>query len=209
MSEAQHDLGQVNVFKAEAIGSPGKRTFRLLVDASKGGACLWIEKEQLYNLSVSIERMLNATPSDRGSILAESDFESDEDYQALEIKIGRLGVGYEQESDQFVFLVHDVDSIKEILEEAAEASEERPDDESTGENLGADALVEEALSSIEPTVSFQANRSVLSEMCQQAQEVCMGGGRPLCPLCNQLVDPQGHVCPRTNGHHPKPAQELG
>ena len=70
-----------------------------------------------------------------------------------------------------------------------------------------DAFLEEALSGIEPTVSFQANRSVLSDMCQQAQEVCMGG-RPLCPLCNQLVDPQGHVCPRTNGHHPKTAQEL-
>ncbi len=207
MSEAQHDLGKVNVFKAEAIGSPGKRTFRLLVDGSKGGACLWIEKEQLYNLAVSIERMLNTTPSDPGPILAESEFESDEDYQTLEIKIGRLGVGYDQEGDQFIFLVHDVDSIKETLETAAEVSEERSDDDGTGENPGADAFLEEALSGIEPTVSFQANRSVLSDMCQQAQEVCMGG-RPLCPLCNQLVDPQGHVCPRTNGHHPKTAQEL-
>ena len=36
MSEAKHDIGQVKVFQAESIGVPGKRTFRLLVDASKG-----------------------------------------------------------------------------------------------------------------------------------------------------------------------------
>ena len=27
-------------------------------------------------------------------------------------------------------------------------------------------------------------------------------GRPLCPLCAGALDPQGHDCPRTNGHRP-------
>ena len=27
-------------------------------------------------------------------------------------------------------------------------------------------------------------------------------GRPLCPLCAGPLDPQGHDCPRTNGHRP-------
>lgn len=27
-------------------------------------------------------------------------------------------------------------------------------------------------------------------------------GRPLCPLCGGALDPQGHDCPRTNGHRP-------
>ncbi|HVA52068.1 MAG TPA: DUF3090 family protein [Acidimicrobiales bacterium] len=27
-------------------------------------------------------------------------------------------------------------------------------------------------------------------------------GRPLCPLCSGPLDPQGHDCPRTNGHRP-------
>ncbi|HXZ82876.1 MAG TPA: DUF3090 domain-containing protein [Acidimicrobiales bacterium] len=26
-------------------------------------------------------------------------------------------------------------------------------------------------------------------------------GRPACPLCGYPLDPRGHVCPRTNGHH--------
>jgi hypothetical protein len=25
-------------------------------------------------------------------------------------------------------------------------------------------------------------------------------GRPPCPLCGYPLDPEGHACPRTNGH---------
>ncbi|MBI5949795.1 MAG: DUF3090 family protein [Chloroflexi bacterium] len=31
----------------------------------------------------------------------------------------------------------------------------------------------------------------------------VASGRPPCPLCGGPLDPQGHVCPRTNGHHAK------
>lgn len=27
-------------------------------------------------------------------------------------------------------------------------------------------------------------------------------GRPLCPLCGLPMDPDGHMCPASNGHHP-------
>jgi len=29
----------------------------------------------------------------------------------------------------------------------------------------------------------------------------VAAGRPICPLCEQPMDPDGHVCPRSNGHH--------
>ncbi|MBV9291748.1 MAG: DUF3090 family protein, partial [Frankiales bacterium] len=28
----------------------------------------------------------------------------------------------------------------------------------------------------------------------------VAAGRPPCPLCGNPLDPQGHVCPRQNGH---------
>lgn len=28
----------------------------------------------------------------------------------------------------------------------------------------------------------------------------IAGGRPICPLCESPIDPQGHVCPKANGH---------
>ena len=32
-------------------------------------------------------------------------------------------------------------------------------------------------------------------------ERAVAGGRPICPLCESPMDPGGHVCPRSNGHH--------
>ena len=29
----------------------------------------------------------------------------------------------------------------------------------------------------------------------------VAAGRPPCPLCGNPLDPEGHVCPRANGHH--------
>ena len=29
----------------------------------------------------------------------------------------------------------------------------------------------------------------------------VAGGRAICPLCSSPIDPSGHVCPRSNGHH--------
>ena len=40
-----------------------------------------------------------------------------------------------------------------------------------------------------------AQLAALALRCEQSVE----GGRPPCPLCNRPMDPQGHVCPKTNG----------
>jgi uncharacterized repeat protein (TIGR03847 family) len=39
------------------------------------------------------------------------------------------------------------------------------------------------------------------ELRAQITEV-VAAGRPPCPLCTGPMDPAGHVCVRTNGHHP-------
>jgi uncharacterized repeat protein (TIGR03847 family) len=31
----------------------------------------------------------------------------------------------------------------------------------------------------------------------------VAAGRPPCPLCGAPMNPEGHVCPRSNGHHPR------
>ena len=38
------------------------------------------------------------------------------------------------------------------------------------------------------------------ELRRQIADV-IAAGRPPCPLCGGPMDPGGHVCPRTNGHH--------
>ena len=42
------------------------------------------------------------------------------------------------------------------------------------------------------TSRWRASAGVIGEIVQ--------GGRPMCPLCHQPIDPAGHACPRQNGH---------
>ena len=50
----------------------------------------------------------------------------------------------------------------------------------------------------------------LERFSEEALRVC-AAGRPLCPLCGRAIDPDGHMCPRVNGHAPLPRDpdELG
>ncbi len=51
------------------------------------------------------------------------------------------------------------------------------------------------------------SRALLGLSREQAAAVAIAGtqlvqsGRPPCPLCGYPLDPSGHLCPRTNGHH--------
>jgi uncharacterized repeat protein (TIGR03847 family) len=50
-----------------------------------------------------------------------------------------------------------------------------------------------------PSARFALTRAQAAAFVQRAQEV-MRGGRPICPMCSGAIDPDGHACPRSNGH---------
>lgn len=52
----------------------------------------------------------------------------------------------------------------------------------------------------EVSVSMEIGFRVAYELRQQITAV-IAAGRPPCPLCGGPLDSEGHVCPRTNGHH--------
>jgi uncharacterized repeat protein (TIGR03847 family) len=49
------------------------------------------------------------------------------------------------------------------------------------------------------TMEFDYRRG--HELRREIAEV-VAAGRPPCPLCSAPMDPAGHVCARSNGHHP-------
>jgi uncharacterized repeat protein (TIGR03847 family) len=51
-------------------------------------------------------------------------------------------------------------------------------------------------------VSFEFGFNKGFELRRQITSV-VAAGRPPCPLCSAPLDPTGHVCPRSNGHHPQ------
>ena len=50
-----------------------------------------------------------------------------------------------------------------------------------------------------PSARFALTRAQAAAFVNRAQEL-MRGGRPICPMCSGPIDPDGHACPRSNGH---------
>jgi uncharacterized repeat protein (TIGR03847 family) len=51
-----------------------------------------------------------------------------------------------------------------------------------------------------PTFRCLLSRGQARVLARTIERV-VAGGRPICPLCESPMDPGGHVCPRSNGHH--------
>jgi uncharacterized repeat protein (TIGR03847 family) len=71
------------------------------------------------------------------------------------------------------------------------------DDDRDAVNL----LVEEAVAEDEvgASIGFQVSRVQLAALVARGNEL-LEEGRPPCPLCGGPMDPEGHTCPRSNGH---------
>jgi uncharacterized repeat protein (TIGR03847 family) len=61
----------------------------------------------------------------------------------------------------------------------------------------------ESESQREYALQFAATRPQMKALAERIAEVC-AAGRPTCPLCGSPMDPAGHACVRSNGHHPVP-----
>lgn len=111
MAESRHDYGPAHRIQAEAIGEPGRRTFRILVANARAAASLWFEKEDLANLGAHIEAWL-ARLSDQ-KLLVESDSpdpnESFTGEPGLDFRIARLALGYDERERVFLLLAYAAD----------------------------------------------------------------------------------------------------
>lgn len=65
--------------------------------------------------------------------------------------------------------------------------------------LQADELVDEEAGEESAHARFHLSRAQVQAFCGHAATL-VASGRPPCPICGQPLDPDGHVCPRSNGH---------
>ena len=93
--------------RAEAIGEPGERTFRILVDSGGGSAVMWLEKEQLFQLALAIQQLLTTVRDEELSPAKQS---SDLETSAqLDFKVSKLAMGYDSTKGMFVIDAHEDD----------------------------------------------------------------------------------------------------
>ena len=190
MDSAKYNFGEVEKIQTEAIGVAGKRIFRILIDCpSKAAATLWLEKEQVYGLSMAMKKMAEAKGQEgRVEQEAEADFpdigESDSapvsSGGSLEFKVSRLGLAHGPgKSHVTVFFYDERDEV---------ASEEEPSEEEFEEEpIGPAAL------------QVNLAHTQMDEFITQSLNEC-SSGRGTDALSRHAMVATGKVDPNTNGH---------
>jgi len=172
------DIDPVERFTAGAVGEPGHRVFYLQAAAGGEPAISFkLEKAQVAALAGYFAQLLAdlATP-DPGD--QPTDLDLTEPVLA-EWVVGTIGVAYDE--TRGTFLVR----LDELVEGDDDAEEDEPVDLDDDDDRGSARLV---------LTRGQAHAFVV----HSARLV--SSGRPPCPLCGRPIDPEGHLCVKTNGH---------
>jgi uncharacterized repeat protein (TIGR03847 family) len=173
MSPTDIDLHPVSHITADAIGQPGKRVFYLQGWQGERTVTLIIEKLQIQSLAIGLEQFL-AEIHEKFPDLPEAVSEYQEEQMHIHPPVDplfRVGeIGLGYDAENDLLVL----VVREIVAEGA-------DPEESG------------------VVRFWCTRSQLRAMAHWGMEVA-SRGRPLCPQCGEPVDPEGHFCPKKNGH---------
>ena len=98
-----------------------------------------------------------------------------------EWRVGNMALAYDESEDRIVIL------LEEIRAEGEDAESEADTDASAARIL----------------LRRDQARSFLLHAIAIVDE-----GRPICQLCGLPMDPAGHKCPASNGHHPHAVPEI-
>jgi uncharacterized repeat protein (TIGR03847 family) len=178
-------------FIVGTIGVPGSRTFYLQA------------RDGTRVVSVSLEKLQVAALAERlGDLLDELDRRGIEGAAERPGAVGDTGALDEPLNEAFragtLSLGWDtVDDL--VVLEARELVEDDVDEEAEGEEDDEEDFADEDAEDGPDLVRVRLTPAYAREFIARALRV-VAAGRPPCPLCGQPLDPQGHLCPRRNGH---------
>lgn len=173
MPENLNELRPVDHITTDALGPPGDRVFYILGTQRERSIVLIVQKLQLQTLAVGVEQFLA-------------------DLDAKHKELPPASASYEIDKMRLHPPVEPLFEVGQV-------------------GLGYDAaddlvalecrqlIQEEEGLHDQQVVRYWCTRSQLRAMINWALEV-IRHGRPLCPQCGQPMDPEGHLCPRKNGH---------
>jgi uncharacterized repeat protein (TIGR03847 family) len=204
-------------FVAGTIGQPGNRTFFLQARRAGQIVSVVLEKVQVAVLAERLGVLLDELEA-RGIALpteiviadtAPLDEPIDETFRAT-----TLTLGWDGDTEQILVEARAEDEDDESDEGDDEADDDTVEDDDpeiidlseveglagspAGEMLAAFEGVDddEGPDTLQVRLSVEGARAFVN----RAVEVVAAGRLP-CPLCGQPLDPQGHICPRRNGHY--------
>ena len=95
----------------EALGEPGKRSFRLVAENDGGRAIMWAEKQHLQGLAMAIHQIVSATqcadrPVGDGESVVQRGSRAPV-HTTIIMRTDRFELGVDASTDSFVLLAHD------------------------------------------------------------------------------------------------------
>jgi uncharacterized repeat protein (TIGR03847 family) len=201
-------------FVTGTVGEPGNRTFFLQARRAGQVVSVVLEKVQVAVLAERLGVLLDeleargVTPASDGVVTDTGPL----DEPVLEsFRATTLTLGWDGEAERI---------LVEARAEADDADDEEDDDEdeeddedvidlsevegiagsTAGELLAAFEGIDEDDDDGPDTLRVRMTAAAARGFVNRAVEVVAAGRLP-CPLCGQPLDPQGHICPRRNGHY--------
>jgi uncharacterized repeat protein (TIGR03847 family) len=173
MPRIELELHPVDDIITNASGQPGERTFYLQAIKGDQIVTLIVEKIQLQALAVAVEQFLADIKQDNPTIQDASSLYQEEEMRLRSPLAPLFRVGD-------FGLRYDVseDLIILVLRET-----------------GLDGAEFEETS----VVRVWCRRSQIRRLAHWGVELA-NRGRPVCPLCGEVINPEGHFCPKKNGH---------
>ncbi len=156
----------VQAFRAEALGQPGQRRFRLMVQANDETWIMWMEKQQMHALGLALAQILQQAGTEDAIIATSSGFGPFDEETTNQFRLGRVDLGFDESDSSLIVVGHNI----------------QEDEDDTG-------------------LGLRFSQAQVNELIRESAAL-VAAGRPLCPMCGQPRDPEGHVCPEQNGHLP-------
>ena len=181
MARAIHVFRTPDRFVAGTVGQPGNRTFYLQAVHDKRVVSVILEKQQVAVLAERIAALLleinrrfgTPIPPETGEVEDLSPLVTPVD---AEFRVGTMGLGWDSEAQTVVVELLAVSDTEFDASVVLDDAEEGPD-----------------------AVRVFLTPESARQFATRSNRV-ISAGRPPCPLCDEPLDPEGHICVRTNGY---------
>jgi uncharacterized repeat protein (TIGR03847 family) len=175
MPRFEIDLNPIQHVTVDAIGQPGNRIFYIqgwrATDPQP--VTIIIEKIQLQSLVVGVDQMLEELSKQKPELTMPL-VEVDPDKMHISPPVDPLFRAGE------MGLGYDADHDMIVI-------------------LAREVVMEDGDPDQAAEVRFWCTRPQIRRLAEWAKDV-INRGRPLCPQCGQPMEPEGHFCPKKNGH---------
>ena len=201
-------------FVAGTVGQPGQRTFFLQARKAGQVVSVVLEKVQVAVLAERLDALLDELES-RGVGDAPEAAPTAIDSEPLDEPINEafrattLTLGWDADAGR-VLVEARADPVEvefELEDDDDEGADGDADDDEPGNaelEASIAATIQAAFEADDDdgpdVLRVRMTADDARSFVERAARI-VASGRPPCPLCGQPLDPQGHICPRRNGHY--------